>query len=127
MIAIKVSGQTAAASIQAPHNLRLLCDFANGRYSLRGRSDISLLDLLELGLLQPGQTLQLVRRAGQTINATVTGRGTIICNGAEFQSPTTAATAALGVNTNGWQAWRISKGYPIVKLDALRQQARQQP
>ena len=91
-----------------------------------GRSDISLLDLLELGLLLPGQTLQLSRRQGPTINATVTDRGTIVCEGTEFTSPTTAAGAIRGNSVNGWQAWRIPQGNTTVKLDTLRQQARQQ-
>jgi Restriction Enzyme Adenine Methylase Associated len=97
-----------------------------GGARVRGRSDISLLDLLDLGLLRPGQKLQLVRQAGPAVNATVTDRGTIVCQGTEFRSLTMAAKAVKGFSVNGWEAWRIPQGNGTVNLDTLRQQARQQ-
>lgn len=93
---------------------------------MRGRSDISLLDLLDLGLLRPGQKLQLVGREGLAVNATVTDRGTIVCEGTEFKSLTMAAKAVKGFSVNGWKAWRIPQGNGAVNLDTLRQQARRQ-
>ena len=94
---------------------------------MRGqRSDISLLDLLDLGLLPPGQKLVLVRREGPAVNATITDRGTIVCKGTEFKSRTTAAKAIKGYCVNGWEAWRIPQDNGTVSLDTLRQQARQQ-
>jgi hypothetical protein len=93
---------------------------------VRGQSDISLLDLLGLGLLRPGQKLQLVRRKGPAVNATVTDRGTIVYEGTEFKSPSMAARAVKGFSVNGWVAWRTPQGNGTVNLDALRQQARGQ-
>ncbi len=89
-----------------------------------GRSDISLADLLRLGLLRPGQDLRMGRRTGAPIHATVTGQGTILLGGTEFRSPSLAANAIRGTNSNGWKTWQADLDGNMVYLEVLRQRAR---
>lgn len=89
---------------------------------MRGRSDITVRDLVDSGLLRPGQELVLGVRGRAT--ATVTKQGTILYQGVEYQSPTMAANAASGTNLNGWKAWRLQLGDGVVELNNLREEAR---
>lgn len=90
---------------------------------MRGRSDISVHDLVDHGLLQPGEELLLGVRG--LARATVTDAGNLQMNGEEYRSPTMAANAASGTNLNGWKAWRLRRGDRVIELDALRREARE--
>lgn len=66
----------------------------------RGRSAVSLAQLLEAGLLRDGQELRLRGPAG--VSATISASGAILYQGQEYQGPSTAAKAAKGgTSTNG--------------------------
>ncbi len=84
----------------------------------RGRSPVSLSDLLRAGLLHPGDEIRL--RRGDTSKATVTERSTILLGETEYTSPSTAAKAATGTATNGWLAWYVRRGEEWTDLAALR-------
>jgi hypothetical protein len=65
---------------------------------------VSLQDLIDEGLVEPGQHLRFARR---DIHAEVTSKGTVLFNGKEYTSLSTAAKIASGASTNGWLAWRV--------------------
>jgi len=71
------------------------------------RSPVTVKDLLDAGLLIPGEKLQLQNR--QDVIARVTKEGMVAWQGTEYTSPSTAATAARGMSTNGWTAWRLRR------------------
>ncbi len=95
---------------------------------------ISLVDLLERGLLSPGATLE-AKYAGETHHATVLSGGDVEYAGVAYNSLSTAGGAvkeavagralpASKKSTDGWDFWRI-RGYggELVKLAELRQRA----
>lgn len=85
----------------------------------RGRSPVSLPDLLSAGLLQPGQQLSMCQRPGTT--AELTANGTLKIGSEEYSSPSTAARAVLnGTSTNGWRAWTARDGGVVVALADIR-------
>ncbi len=85
----------------------------------RGRSSISVADLLSAGLLHAGQRLSF--RKSDTIVAEVTPSGTLRVGSDEFSSPSTAGRAvAHGVATNGWAAWYLREPTGWSSLADLR-------
>jgi hypothetical protein len=85
----------------------------------RGRSPVSLADLLTAGLLQPGQELQFRKSAGK--RAQIAGDGTIVFEGRAYQSPSTAGRAAAGgASTNGWVSWYVNRAGEWIHLAQLR-------
>jgi hypothetical protein len=75
----------------------------------RGRSAVSIKDLLDAGLLKEGQQLRfgMVNEAV----AALTSDGTISLSGKSYSSPSTAGRAINGgVAVNGWTAWRLADG-----------------
>lgn len=87
----------------------------------RGRSPVSLADLIRRQVLQPGQELSF-RRSSET-KAHVTAEGMIRFGGQEYGSPSTAARAAAGgTSTNGWTAWYVNTADGPVALAQLRSQ-----
>lgn len=71
---------------------------------------VRLADLVETGMLRPGQTLEWDRpRLGQKYRATVTDNAALrLEDGREFSSPSRAAMEAADVPAyDGWYAWRI--------------------
>lgn len=67
-------------------------------------------DLIEAGLLEPGQTLEWRRpKLGMTYRASVGEAGTIrLEDGREFSSPSRAAIEAAQIPAyDGWYAWRV--------------------
>ena len=84
----------------------------------RGRSAVSIADLIRAGLLQPGQSLSFRR---SNVTAVVSGSGTLILEGVEYGSPSTAAkVAGGGSSTNGWIAWSVDSASGSQTLAALR-------
>jgi hypothetical protein len=80
-------------------------------------------DLLDAGLLQPGDDLVFPRpRLGQTFHATLRANGTIeLPDGTICTSPSLAAMKAANlVSYDGWHGWRVPR-LDGVKLDELRQ------
>lgn len=72
----------------------------------RGRSSVSIRELIDQGALAPGQRLSYMRRDGDL--ATLTASGELEYGGRRFASPSTAAKAASGGKTmNGWRAWYL--------------------
>jgi hypothetical protein len=85
----------------------------------RGRSPVSLTDLILARLLQPGQTLSFRGQASPL--GSLTAAGKIVLDGREYSSPSTAARAAAGgTSTNGWLAWQVEEGGQYTPLAALR-------
>jgi hypothetical protein len=85
----------------------------------RGRSSVSLMDLIDAGLIQPGQTLQFTHR--EDTQAQVTPHGTVLFRGVEYNSLSAAGKAVTNTAVNGWEAWRIkSGGQDGVKVSELR-------
>ena len=75
----------------------------------RGRR-VRLADLVEAGLLVPGDSLVWDRlRLGESYRATVTKNGALqLEDGRTFASPSRAAMEAAGVGSyDGWWAWRV--------------------
>ena len=84
----------------------------------RGRSAVSVLDLIRQGLLRPGQ--ELTFRQTDT-KAVVTHSGSLVVEGIEFKSPSSAAKAVTeGASTNGWTAWFVSSESGLKSLAVLR-------
>jgi hypothetical protein len=87
----------------------------------RGRSPVSLSDLVKAQLLRPGQEVSF--RKSPSITGVVTDSGTISVSGTEYGSPSTAAKAAAdGVSTNGWLAWSVRRDDGWSTLAELRDQ-----
>ena len=91
-------------------------------YLIGGRR-VTVSDLLDAGLIQPGTKLEFRRnRIGETHSATVTEKGRIRLepDGEEFRSPSRAAMVAAGMRAvDGWLAWRVVGQNRL--LDAVRQ------
>jgi hypothetical protein len=85
----------------------------------RGRSPVTLADLLGAGFLHTDQ--QLSFRRNSAVTAHVTAEGTIQFEGTEYPSPSTAGKAAAGgTSTNGWVSWYVKDGEQWSSLAALR-------
>lgn len=86
----------------------------------RGRSPVSIKDLVQSGLLSVGEDLTFRDRID--VKAKVTADG-ISVQGQEFRSPSTAATAVLGgISANGWLCWRVRRLTQWTTLDELRRE-----
>jgi hypothetical protein len=85
----------------------------------RGRSEVSLSDLIGAGLLRVGQ--EVTFRALPTTVAVVTESGGLRFKGSEYRSPSSAGRAASnGVATNGWVAWYVNFAGERESLATLR-------
>jgi Restriction Enzyme Adenine Methylase Associated len=74
------------------------------------RSSKSVRDLLEAGVLRPGETVY-ARYHGKTYTATIEADGRIAVKGrGVFRSPSAAADDIAGTNLNGWVFWRVARG-----------------
>lgn len=86
----------------------------------RGRSAVSVAQLIEAGLLRAGQQLRLRGPEGAT--ARVTASGTVEIEGVAHRSPSAAARAAKGgTSTNGWIAWQVEDGGRWTTLAEIRE------
>jgi hypothetical protein len=94
---------------------------ASGRtYLYKGRRP-RISDLLEAGLLEPGEQLVFSRpKLREAFEGTVLEDGWIqIADGSKHNAPSPAAAAAAGIpSVNGWEAWRVPR-LDNVKLDDL--------
>ena len=82
---------------------------------------VSLKNLLEAGLLQPGQRI-VGNRTGVMCEATVTADGQVeLEDGRREDSPSTAGAAALGTKScNGWHFWQTDTPRGMVRLTRVR-------
>jgi Restriction Enzyme Adenine Methylase Associated len=71
----------------------------------RGRSRVSLMDLLNAGVIKPGATLRFYNR--EDTLAEVTSRGTVLFRGVEYSSLSAAGSAVTNHAVNGWEAWHV--------------------
>ena len=74
----------------------------------RGRSEVSLMDLIDARLIRPGQTLRFNSR--EDTLAEVTSQGTVLYQGVEYSSLSAAGSAVTNKAVNGWLAWQIKFG-----------------
>jgi modification methylase len=81
-------------------------------------------NLLEAGLLQPGQTLWFVR--DESLTATVQADGKIISGGFKGSIHSVAKSLLNGAPINGWDAWFCLQEDKKVFLDVLREKLRWQ-
>jgi hypothetical protein len=85
----------------------------------RGRSPVSLSDLLKAGVLEPEQPSRFRGRADMT--ATITIRGTLVFRAIEYKSLSSAAKAAAnGHSTNGWISWLVEDESRWISLATIR-------
>lgn len=78
-------------------------------------------DLLAAGLLSAGADL-VATRSGKTRQASVNAAGQILFDGVAYDSPSKAATTALGLtSSNGWTTWHVGSALGPT-LDHLRAQ-----
>ena len=77
---------------------------AEDRPPPRRRWTISLQDLVDNGLLQPGQEIRFEWR---DIRAQVTSKGTVMFNGTEYPTLSAAAKSVRGTSLNGWLNWGV--------------------
>ncbi|WP_433209713.1 hypothetical protein ACQP00_45740 [Dactylosporangium sp. CS-047395] len=83
---------------------------------------VRILDLIEAGLLKPGDDLFYHQRVGDPPHeATVTDRGRLrLRDGREFNTPSAAGAAVAGISAvPGWSVWRVGRDGPT--LHTLRQ------
>ncbi|OBA51909.1 hypothetical protein A5780_28245 [Nocardia sp. 852002-20019_SCH5090214] len=94
----------------------------SSRSTGKAHYDEDILLLLDLGLLHPGQKLIFEQpRKHRRHIAFVEPDGGIRFQNIRYGSPSYAAVAAAGYNSNGWMCWRTADGR---LLDNLRKQAR---
>lgn len=88
----------------------------------RGRSRVSLMDLIDAGLIKPGQVLQAWGRGRNEVRAQaqVTSKGTVKFEGQEYNSLSSAATATTHGAANGWVVWRINFKDDWIPISELR-------
>jgi succinoglycan biosynthesis transport protein ExoP len=93
-----------------------------GRQSQR-RYSITVADLLEAGLLRPGDELRSVREALADVRAKVLPDGRIELDGQTHRSLAAAARATTGKKAEaGWEFWAIERDGNQVTLFELREQ-----
>ena len=82
---------------------------------------VRLKDLLDAGLLQPGQAIVGMRNA-VTCTATITSDGHVLmADGRQFESPSMAGAAALGTQScNGWHFWQTETPRGLARLTRVR-------
>jgi len=86
----------------------------------RGRSSVSVGQLIEAGHLTAGQELRYRQHSDAT--ATLVDSGAIDFRGTVYPSPSAAARAAnYGISTNGWLAWFVNRDGRWIPLARLRE------
>ncbi|WP_426940069.1 GmrSD restriction endonuclease domain-containing protein [Pseudarthrobacter sp. S6] len=80
--------------------------------------EITLLDLIDVGLLVEGQVLH-ARTADRVGTATVMPDGSLIMNSLHFDSPSAASKGLSQKATNGWKFWFVDRDRGVT-LDRLR-------
>jgi RES domain-containing protein len=105
--------------------------FPERRHGLVFLFEVTLSDLIDHGLLQPGASLEVqletmtVRTSSPAGEMTVTQRGTMRdSEGRDHPAPEDALLSELGVPEGGWRWWQTSDG---VQLARLRDRARCRP
>jgi Restriction Enzyme Adenine Methylase Associated len=96
---------------------------AGGRPAARGPR-VMLLQLLQAGLLQPGEQVYWPRvRKGELHTATITADGCLrLADGTCHPTPSAALTALGRPDSSGWKLWRLTRNRR--SLDTFRQRYR---
>lgn len=83
---------------------------------------LSVIDLLQAGYLEEGETLH-PRRRRVSATAVVLEDGRLECLDQRFETPSAAATEASGTTAeNGWTFWLVERDGEFVSLDDVRNQ-----
>lgn len=120
-------------SRDAPDAFHTVLDFArtaSGPWLERGGPKPGpIKDLIDAGLLAPGQTLTWHRRnKAETYQATVTADARLrLADGSVHSSASGAATYIAGHPVKGWQVFTTDDGHSLAQLIASRTRARLQP
>lgn len=86
------------------------------------RFSVSLVDLLQAGLLVPGEELRSVRKASADVRAHLRPDGHVEVGGEAHGSLSRAAIAVSGnVSEPGWEFWTVERDGARVTLYQLRQ------
>lgn len=85
----------------------------------RGRSQISLAELLEAGVLASDERLRLQAR-GSTYWATITADGGVNVAGRTYPSLSAAAAAIVPYAVNGWRGWNVRRDGSWLSLAEVR-------
>ena len=92
---------------------------------MKSMPPIMLKDLLDQGLLEPGERL-VSTSSTYPAEATITDDGMIEMHGERHTSPSAAATAVkacvggMDPTTNGWIFWAVVRPAEIVRFDTIR-------
>lgn len=85
------------------------------RQLLIGGRRIRISDLVQSGLLHPGEVLVFNRpRVGQRFEAVVQEDGALTVEGQRYTSPSSAARAVAEVSLDGWHAWQVGDSGPYL-------------
>ncbi len=76
--------------------------------------DVTVLDLLNAGILKPGDGLTFEPRRGQVYSGRVEASGDLTLDGRQFDNPSQAATTLAGNSRNGWKEIKV-KGRPLME------------
>ena len=97
------------------------------------RSQIRLSQLFDGGLTRSGMPVRvrLKRERAKEIgrdyinSLTISSKGTLMCEGEEFDKPSPLATKLNGSPVNGWEYLEVKREGEWMRLEVLRQQSRQ--
>jgi hypothetical protein len=86
----------------------------------RGKAhyDVTVLDLIRAGILNPGDEATFEPRRGEVYRGRVEANGDLTLDGRQFDTPSDAATTLAGNSRNGWKEVKVN-GRP---LDEYRKQ-----
>jgi len=98
------------------------------RLSGKGRINVSLLDIIDAGLLKP--PVKLIRRyKGHELEAELLPNGKVRFQGESYNSPSAAGAYARGsitgkpMSTHGWRFWQYKdENGNLIELDTARQE-----
>lgn len=82
-----------------------------GKGSPASPATVTLMDLLEAGLLLPDEPIEWKRpQVGEHHTAVIRGNGeVVVADGRSFNSLSTAADVLTGGNHNGWECWSVPR------------------
>lgn len=80
-----------------------------GKAEERPKHRVGLADLIAAGLLEPGTTVYVKRKAHAGRTATILSDGRVDVDGEIFDTPSGAARSITGKSENGWAFFRLSQ------------------
>jgi restriction endonuclease Mrr len=73
---------------------------------------VSVLDLIDAGMLAPGDEITFEPRKGEVYTGQIGRAGELVFDGKEFSKPSSAASTLAGNSLNGWEYIKV-KGRPL--------------